>query len=155
MNVSFGLATAVGGSVLVGNLVHAAMIAGDPPLPESIQIIGVLGMPAVAALALIASVFHISDKLGKKVDVVQTKVDGVATQSQENTERLNGRLSELLSVSNKQSYAEGAIAGYAQAMAESKALADKALVEEGLRKQGADALLAAQQTPAATEPKPS
>ena len=129
----------VGASVALNDVIHATIVA-DAALPEWVTIVGVLGMPALGLLGIVITFLHV----GKSKQEVTDKVSSLEI-------KFDGKMDALIELTRVNAFASGEKAGRSEAATTTQAASDRALLDEGLRAQGAAALLAAQQTPPAAD----
>ena len=130
--------------IILATLIQTAVVTSDV-MPQWVQIAAMFATPLVALVGIIATVSHV----GRKIEDVK---DNIHHQVVEIQVTVDGMKDRLVQVTALKAEAEGALRGHAEANADAQIASDRLLMDEGLKKLGADNLLAQQATPPAEHP---
>ena len=129
-----------GVTTLVSPVINAA-IAANAALPEVVQVAALFATPLVALIGIVLTILHI----GGKVAAVQAQTIQMEI-------KYDGNMDKLIAMAEENALAQGVIIGHDNAVAEAQVVSDRALMDEGLKKLGADNLLREQATLPAEHP---
>ena len=110
-------------------------------LPEVVQVAALFATPLVALIGIVLTILHI----GGKVAAVQAQTIQMEI-------KYDGNMDKLIAMAEENALAQGVIIGHDNAVAAAQAVSDRALMDEGLKKLGADNLLREQATLPAEHP---